>query len=195
MCSDSKGCETRCCFVEVYRDARVRLKWSARSEGSQSWTLVLQVFLAETWMHTLVYWRVISVPGPHFTWCRQLPYPPPGPQSITCRRLRRGVHYLSLMGVEVLKASMNQWMQMCHQDPQSIGRGQNKQGRAGLKIQDPSCSLSSELKRVFPQMGLSFLHLYEGAGRLNDPRTHPPPALSFQLKETWQFPGTIPRTS
>ena len=67
--------------------------------------------------------------------CPILPWFPINAMPELCQ----GVHYLSLMGAELLKASMNQWIQMCHQDPpQSIGRGQIQQGRGvrtgGLKI-------------------------------------------------------------
>lgn len=67
--------------------------------------------------------------------CPILPWFPINAMPELCQ----GMHYLSLMGAELLKASMNQWIQMCHQDPpQSIGRGQIQQGRGvrtgGLKI-------------------------------------------------------------
>lgn len=51
---------------------------------------------------------------------------------------------------------------------------------SGQPVLTLGCSLSSDPKQVFLQMGLSFPHLYKGAVKLNHLRTLP--ALIFLMK-------------
>lgn len=103
------------------------------------WTLLLlQIAFAATQVHVLLGLSIeASSQFLDFTSHCILTAAPILPQfSINAKPELRagGIHYLSLMGVELLKASMNQCMQMCHQDlPQSIGRGQIQRGREDEK--------------------------------------------------------------
>lgn len=102
------------------------------------WTLLLlQIAFADTQVHVLLGLSVeASSQFLDFTsHCTDsCPHPPPVLNQCQARTPRRGMHYSSLMGVKLLKASMNQCMQMCHQDlPQSIGRGQVQRGREDEK--------------------------------------------------------------